>query len=754
MRGMRLLFHRTGVRTAKKRSSRVCIGGTCKEALRPVVVRRLPLSSVFGSYCGTSQFRVSSTLACAVYSRDVAGTLRTRSVLEGGAPWSAALNIPSYPRRTPFLISRGMTTTETITLASIAPPKRVLPMRPKAKPTITLIDALEDISEQNNIEDFTEKDIQEAIDYVLKTSIYSGSSRDLMVRAITDTVHGRMSLTQAAAKFGIPFSTIHPYIKKLRQRLQLRDPATDSKKTRSSPKKKRTSEEAPSEEPVAIPVVPEKKPRKKRSPPPGYIPFKQIVIPDHWKLFPQKMESAVWTAVSFCNYDDMDKKHRLCQAILDVMIGQKTLKAAASNNNIPFTTLQTYFHRSRITMERCMEEDEEVQRAKPKDDPVSASAIAEKNEKDSAISGPNGTNSTENIHVDDSLAILSQLNQEQQEQIISMLFNNGEASETKDTLESLRTETSTPSTEKSNGKSVDALSDWLISKRMNEPSPPNEDNMSTSPNGVNEASGSRKRKPQVVKRVSEAMNTSTSSTGSTSNAASRFSDFLENRFGLTVMRPTKSETNEVLPPPLDEAFDARFESSAAELHHPTVTTKPAKFVKFLISYYAHRLPGVSGRAVDKLQRTLEAIIIGETPLAQLDMSQPQRDKMEKHVLTITNLMAYISEAYPVFYYHIQPMISNLASYDDFQKGTKLHHNLLRVPPPAALSSLVDEFVPLIVRYLERFASAHIIIDHELTRFLIKQVVQNRSLPELYKNSEYNALHERIVTDELLRRHAL
>lgn len=30
----------------------------------------------------------------------------------------------------------------------------------------------------------------------------------------------------------------------------------------------------------------DKKPRKKRSPPPGYIPFKQIVIPEHWKRFP------------------------------------------------------------------------------------------------------------------------------------------------------------------------------------------------------------------------------------------------------------------------------------------------------------------------------------------------------------------------------------------------------------------------------------------------------------------------------------
>lgn len=30
-----------------------------------------------------------------------------------------------------------------------------------------------------------------------------------------------------------------------------------------------------------------RKHRKKRSPPPGYVPFKQIIIPEHWKLFPE-----------------------------------------------------------------------------------------------------------------------------------------------------------------------------------------------------------------------------------------------------------------------------------------------------------------------------------------------------------------------------------------------------------------------------------------------------------------------------------
>lgn len=46
------------------------------------------------------------------------------------------------------------------------------------------------------------------------------------------------------------------------------------------------------------------------------------------------MKDAVWSAVSFCNYDNVEKKYRLCHAILDVMIGQKTLKSAAHNNNV------------------------------------------------------------------------------------------------------------------------------------------------------------------------------------------------------------------------------------------------------------------------------------------------------------------------------------------------------------------------------------------------------------------------------------
>lgn len=121
--------------------------------------------------------------------------------------------------------------TETLTLPNNHPNSKIrvtLTSRPKkdAEPEPFLEPSLR----TNHIEDFTQEEISEAIDTVLKTSIYAGASRELMVNAINDTVHGRMSLTQAAAKFGIPFSTIHPYVKKLRQRLGLAEPVPDAKK--------------------------------------------------------------------------------------------------------------------------------------------------------------------------------------------------------------------------------------------------------------------------------------------------------------------------------------------------------------------------------------------------------------------------------------------------------------------------------------------------------------------------------------------
>lgn len=119
-----------------------------------------------------------------------------------------------------------MGSTEIISLPS-APEQLSVPFSTPTKigsPHSLENDAIPEAIATNDIDDFTDQEIADAIDTVLRTSIYTGSSRELMVNAINDTVHGRMSLTQAAAKFGIPFSTIHPYVKKLRQRLGLAAP--------------------------------------------------------------------------------------------------------------------------------------------------------------------------------------------------------------------------------------------------------------------------------------------------------------------------------------------------------------------------------------------------------------------------------------------------------------------------------------------------------------------------------------------------
>uniref|UniRef100_A0AC35GRF1 HTH psq-type domain-containing protein n=1 Tax=Panagrolaimus sp. PS1159 TaxID=55785 RepID=A0AC35GRF1_9BILA len=652
------------------------------------------------------------------------------------------------------------TTVETImvspTVSSIQKSKVTSSIiRPKTKPTMAIIETTplgEAEPKVNNIEDLTEEEIQEAIDQVLKTSIYSGSSRTLMVQAINDTVHGRMSLTQAAAKFGIPFSTIHPYIKKLRTKLQLRDPALEAKKPRIAAKRKpkvNGGEDSGNDESK---VSGDKKPRKKRSPPPGYIPFKQIVIPEHWKKFPEKMQNAVWTAVSYCNYDDIEKKHRLCQAILDVMIGQKTLKAAASNNNIPFTTLQTYFHRSRITMERCMEEDEEVQRAKPKDDsitpPLHTTLHSQKRE-------PKPIDNFEEL--EQSLAALATLPIEQQNQFVQMLLcSDTNIKDSSTNNDAIRTATSTPSTEKSMGKSVDAVSDWLIIKKLNEQAM-NTSLLMSNGNGSFEAAGSRKRKPQHVKRVTpDGLNLSATSTSSLSNnTTSKFSDFLEERFGLTVMKPSKTEENGFNNHSIKEyttISHTKFDINASEIHSQCIIFNPDKFANTFIPYYVFRVNDIRPKNYEKIISALKMVIIDKKPLHEIDLSNI-REIFDKHLTSVQNLMKYIAEAYPVFLYQIKPETSNFGTVQDYIDGKPFYHNrLLNQPPNSLLEMMTINYFQLIVKYLERFVAADMQIDMDLTKFLINQVIKNRSLPELYKESEYKFLHERILSDEILRRY--
>jgi DNA-directed RNA polymerase specialized sigma24 family protein len=44
------------------------------------------------------------------------------------------------------------------------------------------------------------------------------------------------------------------------------------------------------------------------------------------------------------------KRDQLERAVLEVVGGKQTMKAAAQMYDVPFTTLQTYFHRARVML--------------------------------------------------------------------------------------------------------------------------------------------------------------------------------------------------------------------------------------------------------------------------------------------------------------------------------------------------------------------------------------------------------------------
>ncbi|KAM3725627.1 Vacuolar membrane protease [Dirofilaria immitis] len=97
---------------------------------------------------------------------------------------------------------------------------------------------------------------------------------------------------------------------------------------------------------------------KRRRRTPGFTPFKQVEIPASWKLESRKLREAVRTSVAHCHYDDPSKRERLGNAVFEALSGQKTMKAAATTHEVPFTTLQTYFHRSRARMAKIMNDSD------------------------------------------------------------------------------------------------------------------------------------------------------------------------------------------------------------------------------------------------------------------------------------------------------------------------------------------------------------------------------------------------------------
>uniref|UniRef100_A0A914XFP5 HTH psq-type domain-containing protein n=1 Tax=Plectus sambesii TaxID=2011161 RepID=A0A914XFP5_9BILA len=193
-------------------------------------------------------------------------------------------------------------------------------------------------------------EIEEATKRVIKGSHYHGADKERLFKAVVQTVRGDLPLTQAAATHSIPFSTLHPYVKKVRVHLGIIEASDDLKKSPSGHKRAAAASNESSPD--------QAKRAKRHSSSTGgssgsYQPFKQLDIPQSWKDNSEVMETAVWGAVQGCQYDDPQKKERLCSAVMEALSGRKTMKAAAAMHEVPFTTLQTYFHRSRARLQRA-----------------------------------------------------------------------------------------------------------------------------------------------------------------------------------------------------------------------------------------------------------------------------------------------------------------------------------------------------------------------------------------------------------------
>lgn len=86
-------------------------------------------------------------------------------------------------------------------------------------------------------------------------------------------------------------------------------------------------------------------------------PFKPVKIPESWKQHPDLLRSAVERAIVNCKAANVEKRKQLANAVYEVVSGRHTMKAAASMYDVPFTTLQTYFHRARVLLVQELGDD-------------------------------------------------------------------------------------------------------------------------------------------------------------------------------------------------------------------------------------------------------------------------------------------------------------------------------------------------------------------------------------------------------------
>ncbi|VDD93711.1 unnamed protein product [Enterobius vermicularis] len=97
---------------------------------------------------------------------------------------------------------------------------------------------------------------------------------------------------------------------------------------------------------------------RKRRMPPGHIPFRRIKIPEQWKKDMIVVEKCVSDAFTSCTYPSLEKKERLRSAVLDVFTETRTMKESSIFYNVPFTTVQTYFHKSCKLVEEAIPFDD------------------------------------------------------------------------------------------------------------------------------------------------------------------------------------------------------------------------------------------------------------------------------------------------------------------------------------------------------------------------------------------------------------
>uniref|UniRef100_A0A915D1Q9 Uncharacterized protein n=1 Tax=Ditylenchus dipsaci TaxID=166011 RepID=A0A915D1Q9_9BILA len=85
---------------------------------------------------------------------------------------------------------------------------------------------------------------------------------------------------------------------------------------------------------------------------------RRIHVPEHWKDYPLVIEGAIADSIIHCQLSS-PKLKKLTKAIKDIITTNISFPVAGKTHNLAFTTVQTYFHRTRARLcrvlgERCL----------------------------------------------------------------------------------------------------------------------------------------------------------------------------------------------------------------------------------------------------------------------------------------------------------------------------------------------------------------------------------------------------------------